>query len=336
MNTLNPHMVPTRTLASGEKIPAVGMGTFGSDRFTPQQICQAVLGAARFGYRLFDCAACYGNEDRIGEVFEQIQHEGIRREEFFVISKVWNDKHKPADLREALHKTLRDLRLDYLDAYLVHWPFRNYHEPGCDVNARNPNSHPYRHEEYMETWFEMERLQQEGLIRHLGSSNMTIPKLKLLLRDCRVRPTFNEMEMHPCFQQPELFDFCRENGIQPIGFCPIGSPTRPERDKTAEDLVDIQQPAIVEIARAHGVHPAVICVKWAAQRGQIPIPFSVYENEYQSNLRCVTEDPLTPEEMDRITAVNADCRLIKGQVFLWKGQEDWRVLWDEDGTICDR
>ena len=100
--------------------------------------------------------------------------------------------------------------------------------------------------------------------------------------------------------------------------------------------MDIQQPAIVEIARAHGVHPAVICVKWAAQRGQIPIPFSVYENEYQSNLRCVTEDPLTPEEMDRIAAVNADCRLIKGQVFLWKGQEDWRALWDEDGTICDR
>ena len=109
-------------------------------------------------------------------------------------------------------------------------------------------------------------------MRHIGTSNMTIPKLKLLLRDARIKPAVNEMELHPHFQQPELFDFVRANGIQPIGYSPIGSPARPERDRTPEDTVDIEDPVIVGIARRLGVHPAVVCIKWAVQRGQIPDP----------------------------------------------------------------
>ena len=90
---------------------------------------------------------------------------------------------------------------------------------------------------------------------------------------------------------------------------------------------------MVEIAKAHNVHPAVICIKWAAQHGQIPIPFSVKEHQYESNLRCVVEDPLTPEEMAKLEKADENCRLIKGQVFLWEGVEDYRILWDEDGVI---
>jgi alcohol dehydrogenase (NADP+) len=162
---------------------------------------------------------------------------------------------------------------------------------------------------------------------------MTIPKLKSVLLNCRIKPVASEMELHPSFQQPELFDFCIENGIQPIGFCPIGSPTRPDRDKTEEDVVDIALPELVAIAKNHSVHPAVICVKWAAQRGQIPIPFSVFENEYVSNLKCITEDPLTDTEMEILKGVDKNCRLIKGQVFLWEGAKDWEDLWDLNGEI---
>jgi len=96
---------------------------------------------------------------------------------------------------------------------------------------------------------------------------MTIPKLKLLLRDATIRPAVNEMELHPHFQQPELFDFVRSKGIEPIGFSPVGSPDRPERDKTVEDTVDIEDPVIIRIAERLGVHPAVVCIKWAVQRG---------------------------------------------------------------------
>lgn len=122
----------------------------------------------------------------------------------------------------------------------------------------------------------MEKLVDMGLVKHIGVSNVTIPKLKLILRDCRINLAVNEMELHPCFQQPELYDFCKENDIQIIGFCPIGSPTRPDRDKTDTDVADIELPEIQEIAKAHGVHPAVICLKWAVQRGHSPIPFSIH------------------------------------------------------------
>jgi alcohol dehydrogenase (NADP+) len=179
----------------------------------------------------------------------------------------------------------------------------------------------------------MEKLVEMGIVRHIGTSNMTIPKMKLVLRDAKIKPAANEMELHPCFQQPELFTFCMDNGTQPIGFCPIGSPTRPDRDKTSEDVVDIQEPVIVKIARAHNVHPAGICVKWAVQRGQIPIPFSIYRNEYVSNLKCTVVDPLTREEMKEIGDIDKNSRLIKGQVFLWEGARDWRDLWDIDGEI---
>ena len=136
---IDPKMVPTRTLSTGEKIPCIGMGTFGSDRFTPEQVSKAVAGAIRVGYRLFDCASVYGNEDLIGQVFEQAMKEGVvKREEFFVASKVWNDMHGKGDVLLSCAKSLRDLRLDYLDFYFVHWPFPNYHAPFCDGDSRNP------------------------------------------------------------------------------------------------------------------------------------------------------------------------------------------------------
>lgn len=333
-NKINPLNVPQRTLYTGEKIPCIGMGTFGSDRFTAEQVSAAVGGAIEGGYRLFDCAAVYQNEDLIGKVFDKAISDGIvKREELFITSKVWNDMHGKGDVLLSLAKTLKDLKLDYIDLFFVHWPFRNYHEPGCSGDSRNPDSRPFNIDEFMETWRQMERLVDMGLARNIGMSNVTVPKLKAILPLCRIKPVAIEMELHPCFRQQELYDFCVENGIQPIGFCPIGSPTRPDRDKAEGDIADIEEPTIVDIAKAHNVHPAVICLKWAVQRGQIPIPFSIHENEYMSNLRCTTEDPLTEEEMNAINSMDRDCRLIKGQVFLWEGAKGWEDLWDLDGEI---
>jgi len=193
---------------------------------------------------------------------------------------------------------------------------------------------PYNHENYMKTWRQMERLMERGLVRHIGNSNMTIPKLKLLLRDAKIKPAANEMELHPHFQQPELFHFCLENQIVPIGYSPIGSPRRPERDRTPDDTVDIEDPVIVKIANRLNVHPAVVCIKWAAQRGQIPIPFSIRPEQYLSNLKAVITQPLTEEEMREIATIDKNNRLIKGQVFLWEGAKDWQDLWDIDGQIA--
>ena len=329
---INPAIVPKVKLYTGEEIPCVGMGTFGSDRFTPEQVSNAVAGAIRCGYRMFDCAACYGNEDQIGEVFQAAFGEGVvERKELYIMTKVWNDMHERVE--ESCRKSIADLQCDYIDLFFIHWPFPNYHAPGCDVDSRNPDSKPFSVEEFISTYRQCEALVEKGLIRHIGISNMTIPKLEAVLPLMKILPVACEMELHPCFQQQELFDYLVARGIQPIGFMPLGSPQRPERDMCPEDIADLQTPEMQQIAKAHGVHPALIALKWAHQRGQIPIPFSVHEAEYTSNLKSVTEDPLTEEEMALIGTLERNNRLVKGQVFLWEGAKDWHDLWDEDGVI---
>jgi alcohol dehydrogenase (NADP+) len=326
---IDPALIPQRTLYTSARMPAIGLGTFGSDHVSATQIAQAVIGAAAAGYRHFDCASVYGNEKEIGAALEQIQRLGIRREDLWITSKLWNDKHD--DVIASCRQSLADLRLDYLDLYLVHWPFPNFHPPGCDVSARAADAQPYIHENYMRTWREMEKLVDLGLVRHIGTSNMTIPKLKLLLRDARIKPAVNEMELHPHFQQPELFNFVEENAMRAVGYCPIGSPGRPERDRTPEDTSPTEDPVIVEIAARHGIHPAQVCIKWAVQRSQTPIPFSV--NHYRANLAAVVGPSLLDEEMRAIAALDRNCRLIKGQVFLWKSGQTWEALWDTNGEI---
>jgi diketogulonate reductase-like aldo/keto reductase len=325
---VDPALVPQRRLYTGATMPAIGLGTFGSDHASHELIAEAVRGAAEAGYRHFDCASVYGNEDRIGDVLKNLP-----REEFFITSKLWNDKHAEDDVIPACRKSIADLHCGYLDMYLVHWPFPNYHPPGCDVTSRSANSQPYIHENLLKTWRQMERLVELGLVRHIGTSNMTIPKLKLLLRDARVKPATNQMELHPHFQQPELFDFVRANGIEPVGYSPIGSPNRPERDRTPEDTTPTEDPVIVRIAKRLGVHPAAICIKWAIQRGQTAIPMSTKRSNYLANLRAVISEPLSDDDMQEIGAIDRNCRFIKGQVFLWKQNQNWEDLWDVNGEI---
>lgn len=326
--------VPKKILYNGDTIPSIGLGTFGSDRFSGEEIASAVKGAFESGYRHFDCASVYGNQHLIGKFLKEILRENkVKREELWITSKIWNDCHAEEKVLSSLEQTLRELQLDYLDLYLIHWPFANHHPPKADPNWRDSLAKPYIHEEYMKTWRQMEELVKNRLVRHIGTSNMTIQKLDLLLRDAKIKPSCNQMELHPHFQQPELFEYCLNNQIVPIGYAPIGSPTRPDRDKTPEDTSDLEDSVIIEIAKGHKIHPAVVCVKWAVQRGQIPIPFSVYRGEYLSNLRSVVEDPLTSDEMKRIKHIDKNCRLIKGQVFLWPEAQDWTCLWDMGGEI---
>ena len=175
---INPAIVPKVKIYTGEEIPCVGMGTFGSDRFTPEQVSNAVAGAIRCGYRMFDCAACYGNEDQIGEVFKAAFEEGVvERKELYIMTKVWNDMHERVE--ESCRKSIVDLQCEYIDMFFIHWPFPNYHAPGCDVDSRNPNSKPFSVEEFISTYRQCEELVEKGLIRHIGISNMTIPKLAI-------------------------------------------------------------------------------------------------------------------------------------------------------------
>ena len=330
LKQIDPDLIPGIHLSDGGKIPVIGLGTFGSDSVEPETVAATIRKAILAGYRHIDCASVYGNEKNIGHTLNELFKSGIiNREDLWITSKLWNDKHN--DVAASCRKSLADLQLDYLDLYLIHWPVPNYHPPKCDVNTRNPNAKPYIHDNYMNTWRQMESLVEKGLVKRIGTSNMTIPKLKLLLRDAKIKPAFNEMELHPHFQQPELFEFCQHNNIQPIAYCPLGSPGRPERDRTPEDTVDLEDPVITEIAERHHVTPAQVAIKWAIQRGQIPIPFSV--NHFNENIEAALNVKLTNKDMEDIAKIDKNCRLIKGQVFLWKDNQSWEDLWDIDGEI---
>jgi alcohol dehydrogenase (NADP+) len=330
---VDPSLIPSRTLISGAKLPAIGLGTFGSDHAAHDAVAAAVDHAISVGYRHFDCASVYGNEQNIGEIFRRWFQGGLRRDELWITSKLWNDKHGENDVLASCRQSLADLHLDYLDLYLVHWPFPNHHPPGCDVNVRNPHAVPYIHENYMRTWRKLEELVDRGLVRHIGTSNMTIPKMELLLRDARIKPVANEMELHPHFQQPRFFCYLHDRNIQPIGYSPIGSPARPERDRTPEDSTPTDDPVIRVIARKLALHPAEVCIQWAVQRGQIPIPFSTNRKNLVNNLRAAIREPLSDEDMKAIEKLDRNCRLIKGQVFLWKDNQSWEDLWDAHGVI---
>ncbi|MCP1101891.1 alcohol dehydrogenase (NADP+) [Aequitasia blattaphilus] len=325
-------MTKMMKLGNENEIPAIGMGTFGSDRFTPAQVAEAVEGGIRAGYRLIDCASVYGNEKEIGEVFRKLTDEGVvERKDLFIMSKVWNDMHR--DVKAACQKTIQDLQCGYLDMYFIHWPFPNYHAPGCDVDARSADSRPFSIDEFCDTYRQIEELYEEGLVKNIGVSNMTIPKFEEVLPKLNIKPAAHEMELHPCFQQEELFNYTKAQGMLPIAYMPMGSPRRPERDIDPNDIADLELPEMRQIAENHGIHPASVALKWAVQRGQLPIPFSTTPKNYQSNLQCIEKDMLTEEEMKKISTLDKGNRLVKGQVFLWEGAKDWHDLWDEEGVI---
>lgn len=330
---VDPGLVPQFTLEGEGAIPGLGLGTFGSDHVSAEQVAEAVVVAAEVGYRHFDCAAVYGNEALIGRSLQAVMAGGVPREELWVTSKLWNDKHAEADVIPAFRQSLEDLQLDYLDLYLIHWPFPNWHPPGCDVTSRSPDARGFILEEYLKIWRQLEKLVELGLVRHIGVSNMTIPKFEAFLPETEIKPAVHETELHPHFQQPELFQYTVDHGMVPIAYCPLGSPGRPERDRTPEDTVDMEDPVIVAIAERLGVHPAAVCLKWAVQRGQLPIPMSAKRRNILANIQAVTSEPLTAEDMAALAEIDKNCRLVKAPVFLWKDGQTWEALWDLDGEI---
>ncbi|MHB8635883.1 MAG: aldo/keto reductase [Fimbriimonadaceae bacterium] len=331
---VDPSTVPYVSLSSGAKIPAVGLGTFGSDKYGPADIGAAVFDALQVGYRHIDCASVYGNEPEVGQAISAAMRSGVRRDDLWITSKLWNDEHAPNTVRLACERSVQNLGVDYLDLYLIHWPFPNFHPPHCDVTSRSPEAKPYIHDAYMATWRELEKLVHAGLVRHIGTSNMTIPKLKLLLGDAAIRPSVNQMELHPHFQQPQLLEFVVASGIVPVGYSPLGSPSRPERDRTPADTADLLDPVVLDIAARNGLTPAGVCIKWGLQRGHVVIPFSTKRTQYLDSLQAALAPDLTGADMAALGEIDRNCRLVKGQVFLWRDGQAWEELWDLDGRIA--
>ena len=348
---IDPSTVHQIRLPSGHQMPIAAYGTFHSD-WAQAYMRDATVEAIRLGWRHLDTARAYENEAEVGQAIRAAIGKGYIRsaDELFITGKLWNGHMHPRDVAPALEHTLRALGLDQIDLYLNHWPWPNVHTPGCAGNHRNPDAVPYIHEQFLETWGELVKLKKAGKIIHLGTSNHTAITLHLLMRDVRPdeRPVANQMEMHPLLQQTELRRAFEAQGIVCTGYMALGSPRRPSRDMFKEHRTDLQDPVIVAIAGELGVSPGRVCLSWAAQRMNHSggfVAMATQPQHIQDNLLAATTDLLSAEQMRRIDGdgtaehpgIDANNRLIRGQVFLWpEADGDWQVLWNDSQVFETR
>jgi diketogulonate reductase-like aldo/keto reductase len=348
---LDPSNVNELTLGSGRKMPAAAFGTFHSD-WAQAYMKDATAEAIRLGWRHIDTARAYENEAVVGEGIREAIRAGYVKsaDELFITGKLWNGHMSPNDVVPALDHTLKALGVDQIDMYLNHWPWPNVHTPGCAGEHRNPDAVPYIHEAFMETWGEICKLKKAGKVIDIGTSNHTKATMQLLLRDVSKgeRPVYNQMEMHPLFQQTELRRYFESEGIVCSGYMSLGSPKRPGRDTFKEHRADMMDPVIQKIAAELGASPAKVSLAWAIQREKKSggfVAMATRSDWIAENLQVATKDLLSPEQLLRICGndtpekpgIDANNRLIWGQVFLWpEADGDWRVLWDDSQVFKTR
>jgi 2,5-diketo-D-gluconate reductase A len=263
--------VPDLPIPPGEQIPQLGFGVF---QVPPKETEVAVAEALSVGYRHIDTAAAYRNEGGVGQA---LRASGIERDELFVTTKCWNDDQGYEQAKRACRASLERLELSHLDLYLIHWP----------VPA---------HDHYVETWKAFVELQSEGLVRSIGVSNFQPEQLERVIAETGVTPAINQVELHPHFQQVGLRREHERLGILTEAWSPLGQG------------LELDDPAIVEIAQAHGKTPAQTIIRWHLQIGNVVIPKSVTPERIRENFD-VLDFELSDEQLEVIAALDAGTRI---------------------------
>jgi len=304
--------VPVFSLSHGNtKLPAIGLGTFKSKG---DQVGKVVIQAIEMGYRMLDCASDYLNEDKIGDALEEVFKSGkVKREDLFITSKLNNNYHRPEHVRPILEKTLLDLKLDYLDLFLVHWPVATTYVP-YPQNTRGfpPSYDPSGKDVVIEkvplqdTWKEMEKLQTQGLVKSIGVSNWTVALLSDTLSYATIKPAVNQVELHPYLQQSELVAYCKKHDIVVQAYSPLGTV---DFKKEHEPTI-LEDNTIKAIAKKHNKTPAQICLRWGTQRGTCVIPKTVTQERLKENLHTF-DFTLDQTDMDQIASLNRNYRFFR-------------------------
>jgi len=304
----------TLKFKNGDHMDAIGLGTWKSEK---GEVANAVKIALNNGYKHIDCAATYGNEAEVGEAFAEVFGKGdVKREDVWVTSKLWNNAHKKEDVIPALKQTLKDLQLEYLDLYLIHWP----------VAFKSNVSFPEKAEDFLsleevpliETWKEMIKAKEQGLVKHIGVSNFSIEKLEELMNDTDHAPEMNQVELHPYLQQDKLLEFCSRNGINVTGYSPLGSGDRSDEMKADDEPSLLENPVINKIAKKHGASAGQILIKWSEQRGTAVIPKSTNEGRIKENLQSAGFQ-LDEDDLKQIADLDNHFRYVTGKFFEMEG-----------------
>jgi D-xylose reductase len=296
-------------LSSGARLPRVGLGVWKID---PADAPTIVLEAARAGYRHFDCACDYGNEEQVGRGLQAILDQGVcGRDDLWITSKLWNTYHAAEHVELACKKSLADLGVDYLDLYMIHFPiatefvpFEERYPPGWvrDPDEATPRMRPVAIP-IEETWKAMEDLVSNGLVRHLGVCNFGTSLLRDLLNVATVRPSVLQVELHPYLAQQRLLRFCADHEIAVTGFSPLGAPSYvPLGMATNADSV-LNDPIVIEIAARHEKSAAQVVLRWGVQRGTAVIPKTSQFERLRENLN-VFDFELSKDEMAKIDSLD--------------------------------
>ncbi|CAK9438960.1 uncharacterized protein LODBEIA_P31840 [Lodderomyces beijingensis] len=251
------------TLNNGTKIPAVGLGTWQSE---DGDAYKATLVALKNGYHHIDTASAYGNEQDVGR---GIAESGVKRDDVFVTTKIWNDAHKNPE--ESLDQSLDKLGLEYVDLLLIHWP----------LSIDPETEKPYEDYDFVDTWKKLQKIYKEGKkVKAIGVSNFNVKKLETLLNaeGVDVVPAINQVEAHPLLTQPELVQYLKSKNIYLTAYSPLGS----------GETQLFKNKAVVDIAEKNKVDPAQVLVSWAVQRDTIVIPKSVTESRIILNIKTFT------------------------------------------------
>ncbi|XP_067657239.1 aldo-keto reductase family 1 member B1-like isoform X1 [Haliotis asinina] len=265
--------VPSIRLNSGYDMPMLGLGTYNS--FKPNEVGDAVEAAIQMGYRHIDTAWSYTTEPEIGATVKKLIQEGkIKREELFIVTKLWVQFHEPDQVEPACRQSLEALGMDYIDLYLIHFPMAFE-----DAKFTKPTM-----TDYLDTWRAMEKLVDKGLVRSIGVSNFNKQQLERILKmdGLKYKPTNIQVEMSPYLGQEDLLQFCLKNGISTTGYASFGAPGQDYITKDAPKT--LEDPTIVQIGRKYNKSSAQVILRWGIQRGFAVVPKSTNPSRLAQNM----------------------------------------------------